>query len=46
MPVIGIMGSGGGFRAMNAYAGCINALYGAGICDCAMYIAGLSGSSW
>ncbi|XP_053104025.1 cytosolic phospholipase A2 isoform X1 [Hemicordylus capensis] len=46
VPVIAILGSGGGFRAMVGFAGVMKALYESGILDCAMYIAGLSGSTW
>ncbi|KAJ8376137.1 hypothetical protein SKAU_G00067170 [Synaphobranchus kaupii] len=46
VPVIAIMGSGGGFRAMVGFSGVIKALYESGVLDCAMYMAGLSGSTW
>ncbi|XP_035269022.1 cytosolic phospholipase A2 [Anguilla anguilla] len=46
VPVIAIMGSGGGFRAMVGFSGVVKALYESGVLDCAMYMAGLSGSSW
>ncbi|XP_077188789.1 cytosolic phospholipase A2 isoform X2 [Paroedura picta] len=46
VPVIAIVGSGGGFRAMVGFAGVMKALYESGILDCATYIAGLSGSTW
>nr|XP_056700299.1 cytosolic phospholipase A2 [Euleptes europaea] len=46
VPVIGILGSGGGFRAMVGFAGVMKALYESGILDCATYIAALSGSTW
>ncbi|XP_048338418.1 cytosolic phospholipase A2 [Sphaerodactylus townsendi] len=46
VPVIAILGSGGGFRAMVGFAGVMKALYESGILDCATYIAGLSGSTW
>lgn len=46
VPVIAILGSGGGFRAMVGFAGVMKALYESGIFDCATYIAGLSGSTW
>ncbi|XP_030881372.1 cytosolic phospholipase A2 [Leptonychotes weddellii] len=45
VPVVAILGSGGGFRAMVGFSGVIKALYEAGILDCATYIAGLSGST-
>ena len=40
------MTSGGGFRAMIAYAGAYRALVKSGLIDCAAYLAALSGSSW
>nr|XP_023660295.1 cytosolic phospholipase A2-like [Paramormyrops kingsleyae] len=46
VPVIAVMGSGGGFRAMVGFAGVMKALFESGVLDCATYIAGLSGSTW
>lgn len=46
VPIIGVLGSGGGFRAMTCLSGAVKALQETGILDCATYIAGLSGSSW
>ncbi|XP_039929396.1 cytosolic phospholipase A2 [Hirundo rustica] len=46
VPVIAVLGSGGGFRAMVGFAGVMKALYESGVLDCATYIAGLSGSTW
>ncbi|XP_042204913.1 cytosolic phospholipase A2-like isoform X3 [Homarus americanus] len=46
VPIISILGSGGGFRAMTCLSGAIKALHESGILDCATYISGLSGSSW
>ncbi|KAF7241273.1 Cytosolic phospholipase A2 [Varanus komodoensis] len=46
VPVIAILGSGGGFRATVGFAGVMKALYESGVLDCATYIAGLSGSTW
>ncbi|XP_076822439.1 cytosolic phospholipase A2-like isoform X2 [Clavelina lepadiformis] len=46
VPVIGVLGSGGGFRASVGYAGVMKALHDTGILDCCMYVNGLSGSSW
>ncbi|KAK6308716.1 hypothetical protein J4Q44_G00201790 [Coregonus suidteri] len=46
VPVIAIVGSGGGFRAMVGFSGVMKALYESGVLDCATYIAGLSGSTW
>ncbi|XP_059141098.1 cytosolic phospholipase A2-like [Physella acuta] len=46
VPVIGIIGSGGGFRAMVAFSGVMAALSEMGVLDMATYVGGLSGSSW
>uniref|UniRef100_A0A0K8RXH2 Phospholipase A2 n=1 Tax=Crotalus horridus TaxID=35024 RepID=A0A0K8RXH2_CROHD len=46
VPVIAILGSGGGFRATVGFSGVMKALYESGILDCATYIGGLSGSTW
>ena len=46
MPVIGIMGSGGGFRAACGLSGVMVALEESGIFNCSTYLTGLSGSSW
>uniref|UniRef100_A0A673W8I7 Phospholipase A2 n=1 Tax=Salmo trutta TaxID=8032 RepID=A0A673W8I7_SALTR len=46
VPVIAIVGSGGGFRAMVGFSGVMKGLYESGVLDCATYIAGLSGSTW
>ncbi|KAJ2809252.1 hypothetical protein H4R20_000247 [Coemansia guatemalensis] len=46
IPVIGIAGSGGGFRAMIATLGSYRAMHQAGLAQCAMYDAAVSGSSW
>lgn len=46
VPTVGVIGSGGGFRAMVAYSGVFNALKKSGILDVTSYVAGLSGSSW
>ncbi|KAM5294209.1 cytosolic phospholipase A2 isoform 1-T1 [Glossophaga mutica] len=46
VPVVAILGSGGGFRAMVGFSGVMKALYESGILDCTTYIAGLSGSTW
>ncbi|XP_071160119.1 cytosolic phospholipase A2-like isoform X4 [Mytilus edulis] len=46
VPHIGLMGSGGGYRAMVAMSGNINALYDTKILDYILYTAVLSGSSW
>uniref|UniRef100_A0A8C9VXH8 Phospholipase A2 n=1 Tax=Scleropages formosus TaxID=113540 RepID=A0A8C9VXH8_SCLFO len=46
VPVIAIVGSGGGFRAMVGFSGVMKALHESGVLDCATYVAGLSGSTW
>ncbi|XP_051951832.1 cytosolic phospholipase A2 [Xyrauchen texanus] len=46
VPVIAVLGSGGGFRAMVGFSGVMKALYESGILDCVTYVAGLSGSTW
>ncbi|BFZ20501.1 hypothetical protein BsWGS_23540 [Bradybaena similaris] len=46
VPVIAIIGSGGGFRALTAYSGVMSALSELGVLDMAMYVGGLSGSAW
>ncbi|XP_051730658.1 cytosolic phospholipase A2 isoform X3 [Ctenopharyngodon idella] len=46
IPVIAVLGSGGGFRAMVGFSGVMKALYESGVLDCATYVAGLSGSTW
>ncbi|TSN30254.1 Cytosolic phospholipase A2 [Bagarius yarrelli] len=46
VPVIAVIGSGGGFRAMVGFSGVMKALYESGVLDCTTYIAGLSGSTW
>ncbi|KAJ2724402.1 hypothetical protein GGI07_002003 [Coemansia sp. Benny D115] len=46
IPVIGVAGSGGGFRAMVSTIGSYRAMYEAGLAQCVMYDAAVSGSSW
>ncbi|CAC5355561.1 PLA2G4 [Mytilus coruscus] len=46
VPNIAIIGSGGGMRAVVGMSGAVIALKDMGILDCAMYTAGVSGSSW
>lgn len=46
VPVIAVLGSGGGFRAMIGFSGVMKALYISGVLDCVTYVAGLSGSTW
>ncbi|KAJ2450090.1 hypothetical protein EV183_004511 [Coemansia sp. RSA 2336] len=46
IPIIGIAGSGGGFRAMVATLGSYRAMHLAGLAQCVTYDAAVSGSSW
>ncbi|XP_025112806.1 cytosolic phospholipase A2-like [Pomacea canaliculata] len=46
VPVIGVMGSGGGFRALTGFSGVMSALVETRILDMVTYVAGLSGSAW
>ncbi|KAK7094705.1 cytosolic phospholipase A2-like isoform X2 [Littorina saxatilis] len=46
VPVVGVLGSGGGFRAMTAFSGVMAALVDSNIIDMVTYVAGLSGSAW
>ena len=46
VPIIGVLGSGGGFRAMTGYSGVFSALVDSNILDMATYVCGLSGSAW
>ena len=43
---MGVLGSGGGFRAMTAFSGVMAALVDTRILDMVTYTAGLSGSAW
>ncbi|XP_015207829.2 cytosolic phospholipase A2 gamma-like [Lepisosteus oculatus] len=45
-PVIAILGSGGGLRAMIALLGSLCGLKETGLLDSAMYLCGVSGSTW
>ncbi|KAJ2819929.1 hypothetical protein GGI24_004638, partial [Coemansia furcata] len=46
IPAVGIAGSGGGFHAMVSTVGSYRAMYQAGLYQCVMYDAAVSGSSW
>ncbi|XP_065340646.1 cytosolic phospholipase A2-like [Cloeon dipterum] len=46
VPVIGVLGSGGGIRAMVGFSGAYTALHDLGILDCVTFAAALSGSTW
>ena len=45
-PCIGVLGSGGGYRALCGFTGAISALHETGLLDCATYLNGVSGSTW
>ncbi|XP_005904037.1 cytosolic phospholipase A2 delta [Bos mutus] len=46
VPVIGIMATGGGARAMTSLYGQLLALQKLGLLDCVTYFGGISGSTW
>ncbi|XP_065797485.1 cytosolic phospholipase A2 delta [Muntiacus reevesi] len=46
VPVIGIMATGGGTRAMTSLYGHLLALQKLGLLDCVTYFSGISGSTW
>ncbi|OWF49078.1 cytosolic phospholipase A2-like [Mizuhopecten yessoensis] len=46
LPVIAVLGSGGGFRAMMGMSGVYKGLVDTGILDCVTYTVGLSGTAW
>ncbi|KAL1273593.1 hypothetical protein QQF64_026407 [Cirrhinus molitorella] len=46
VPNIALLGSGGGQRAMVGLLGSLFELYKAGLLDCILYLAGVSGSTW
>eukprot|EP00118_Oscarella_pearsei_P025033 m.307353 g.307353 ORF g.307353 m.307353 type:complete len:695 (+) comp42183_c0_seq1:54-2138(+) len=45
-PVVSVVGSGGGFRAMTAMSGATQGLKETSVLDCCTYFAALSGSTW
>ena len=45
-PCIGVLGSGGGYRALCGFTGALKALQDVGILDCVTYLNGVSGSTW
>ena len=45
-PVVSLVGSGGGFRAVVGMCGAMEALGDAGLLDTITYNCGLSGSAW
>ncbi|KAM9093632.1 LOW QUALITY PROTEIN: cytosolic phospholipase A2 delta [Megaptera novaeangliae] len=46
VPVVGIMATGGGARAMTSLYGHLLALHKLGLLDCVTYFSGISGSTW
>ncbi|XP_039605447.1 cytosolic phospholipase A2 gamma-like [Polypterus senegalus] len=46
VPVIAVLGSGGGVRAMLSLLGSLSGLQEIGVLDCVTYICGVSGSTW
>ncbi|KAG0329470.1 hypothetical protein BGZ99_001856 [Dissophora globulifera] len=46
IPIVALAGSGGGYRAMISTLGYMTAAKKAGLFDCTMYMAGVSGSCW
>ncbi|NXL96352.1 PA24E phospholipase, partial [Tyrannus savana] len=45
-PVVAIMTTGGGMRSLTALYGSLRGLKKLGVLDCAMYLTGLSGTTW
>ncbi|CAM2115876.1 unnamed protein product [Caretta caretta] len=46
IPVVAVVGSGGGMRAMTAFYGNLSGLQQLGLLDILMYMSGVSGSTW
>lgn len=46
VPVVAVLGSGGGVRAMSAFYGSLAGLQELGILDTVTYLSGVSGSTW
>ncbi|XP_076983666.1 cytosolic phospholipase A2 delta [Tamandua tetradactyla] len=46
VPVVGIMATGGGARAMTSLYGHLSGLQKLGLLDCVTYFSGISGSTW
>ena len=46
VPIVAVLGSGGGFRAMVGFSGVFKALHDSDILQCVTYVCGLSGSAW
>lgn len=45
-PVVAIMTTGGGMRSLTALYGSLRGLKKLNVLDCAMYLTGLSGTTW
>ncbi|XP_048805392.1 cytosolic phospholipase A2 zeta isoform X3 [Lagopus muta] len=46
VPVVAVLGSGGGMRALTSFYGSLAGLQQLGLLDAAMYLSGISGSTW
>ncbi|XP_040455941.1 cytosolic phospholipase A2 zeta [Falco naumanni] len=46
VPVVAVLGSGGGMRALTSFYGSLAGLQQLGLLDAAMYVCGISGSTW
>ncbi|KAJ7344798.1 hypothetical protein JRQ81_000748 [Phrynocephalus forsythii] len=46
VPVVAVLGSGGGMRALTAFYGSLWGLQQLNLLDCATYLCGVSGSTW
>uniref|UniRef100_A0A8C2YD40 Phospholipase A2 n=1 Tax=Coturnix japonica TaxID=93934 RepID=A0A8C2YD40_COTJA len=46
VPVVAVLGSGGGMRALTSFYGSLAGLQQLGLLDSAMYLSGISGSTW
>lgn len=46
VPVVAVLGSGGGMRALTSFYGSLAGLQQLGLLDAAIYLCGISGSTW
>ncbi|NXG44526.1 PA24F phospholipase, partial [Psilopogon haemacephalus] len=46
VPVVAVLGSGGGMRALTSFYGSLAGLQELGVLDATMYLCGISGSTW
>uniref|UniRef100_A0A8B9QRV0 Phospholipase A2 n=1 Tax=Anas platyrhynchos TaxID=8839 RepID=A0A8B9QRV0_ANAPL len=46
VPVVAVLGSGGGMRALTSFYGSLAGLQQLGLLDAAIYLSGISGSTW